>query len=136
MPTENYRVRISYFAILIFAMSVACGTYTFAHVVKEPLDQIKSHFSEPHELIKIYLQAVDRGELVVFGQKLNKSMLVPVRVEYVYELKTATSRVKIYSELKEPMPVPEQESCELRGVSAILDVEGQIIETEAHIWSE
>jgi hypothetical protein len=129
-------VRVRGFAILIVAISVACGTGTFAHVVEGPLDQIRPQFHSPHEVVEIFLRAVGRGELVVFDRKLNESMLIPVSVEYVYELTSATPRVKVYSKLKQPMPVPGQESCKLRGVSAILDAEGRIIETEAHIWPE
>ena len=129
-------MRVSRFAILIFALSVTCGTCAFAHVVEGQLDQIRPQFREPHEVVEIYLQAVDRGELVVFGRKLNKSMLVPVRDEYVYELKTVIPRVKVYSELKLPMPVPGQENCKLGGVSATLDAKGRIIDTQAHIWPE
>jgi hypothetical protein len=136
MPTERYRVRASRFSILTFVMLVACSTYAFAHVVEVTLGQIKPQFQEPHEIVEIYFLAVGRGELVVFGRKLSKSMLIPISVEYVYDLRSAMPRVKVYSKLKQPMPVPGQESCKLRGVSAILDGEGRIIETEAHIWPE
>lgn len=129
-------MRVSYFAILAFVMVIAGSNDTFAHVVELPLDRIKSQFHEPDEVVEMYFQAVGRGELVVFDRKLNRSMLIPVRVEYVYELNSAIPRVKVYSELKEAMPVPGQENCELRGVSAILDADGRIIETEAHIWPE
>ena len=136
MPTERYKVRVSHFAMLAFVMVVAGSSGTFAHVVERPLGRIKSQFHEPHEVIEIYFQAVGRGELVVFDRKLNKSMLIPVSVEYVYELSSATPRVKVYSKLKQPMLVPGQENCKIRGVSAILDADGRIIETEAHIWPE
>jgi hypothetical protein len=129
-------VRLSQVAILFFVMVVAVARDTFAHVAEERLDLIRSQYHEPHEVVEIYFQAVERGELVVFDRKLSKSMLIPVSVEYVYDLKRATPSVKVYSELKQPMPVPGQESCKLRGVSAILDADGRIIETEAHIWPE
>ena len=129
-------MRVSHFATLVLVMVVAVGGDTVAHVVERPLGKLKSQFHDPHEIVEIYFQAVDRGELVVFERKLNKSMLVPVSVEYVYELESAIPRVKVYSELKQPVPVPGQESCKLRGISAVLDADGRIIETEAHIWPE
>ena len=129
-------MRASFFAKLTFFVLVACGAYAFAHVVEGPLGQIEPQFREPREIVEMYFQAVDRGELVVFDRKLNKSMLRPISVEYVYELKSDTPRIKVYSELKQPIPMPGQESCKLRGVSAILDAAGRIIETEAHIWPE
>ena len=131
-----YRVRVYYFAILAFIIVIAANGNTFAHITELPLDRIKPQFHEPHEVVEIYFQAVGRGELVVFDRKLDKSMLIPVRVEYVYELDSAIPRIKVYSELKEFMPVPGQTNCKLRGVSVILDADGRIIETEAHIWPE
>jgi hypothetical protein len=112
------------------------GEYTFAHILEQPHAPIKPDFSEPHEVIGIYLKAVDRGELIVLDRKLKRTMLIPIRVEYVYELDSAIPRIKVYSKLKQPIPVPEQGTCKIKGVSAILDHNGRIIETEAHIWPE
>lgn len=129
-------VNAYYSAILAFLLVLAAAGNTFARVVELPLEPIKSQFHEPHEVVEIYFQAVGRGELVVFDQKLDRSMLTPVRVEYVYELDSAIPRIKVYSELKVSMPVPGQKNCKFRGVSVILDADGRIIETEAHIWPE
>jgi len=136
MLTKRYSVRVSYFVIIAFVMFIAGSGDIFSRVVELPSDRIKSQFHEPYKVVERYFQAVGRGELVVFDRKLNKSMLVPVEVEYVYKLYSAIPRIKVYSELKEPMPVPGQENYKLRGVSAILDDDGQIIETEAHIWPD
>jgi hypothetical protein len=59
-------------------------------------------------------------------------MLVPVRVEYVYEIRGRTTRVKVHSNLKTPLPVPGQPDCEITSVSAVLE-DGQITETESHL---
>jgi hypothetical protein len=125
-----------YSAILAFLLVLAAAGNTFARVVELPLEPIKSQFHEPHEVVEIYLQAVGRGELVVFDRKLDRSMLTPVRVIYVYDLDSAIPRIKVYSKLKESMPVPGQKNIKFRGVSVILDADGRIIETEAHIWPE
>ena len=129
-------MKIIYFTLLTFVMVITYGNFSFAHVLERPSGTVKSEFHEPHEVIEIYLKAVSRGELIVFGQKLTKSMLTPVRVEYVYELTNAIPRIKVYSDLKPPLPVPAQVGCKIRGVSAILDADGSIIETQAHIWTE
>lgn len=53
-------------------------------------------------------------------------MLIPVRVEYVYELNNAIPKIKAYSDLKQPTPVTGQTNCKVRGVSVILDAEGTL----------
>jgi hypothetical protein len=123
-------------AILAFIIVFTGSSNAFFHVVELPSGRIKSQFYESKEVVEIYFQAVARGELVVFDRKLDKSMLKPVRVEYVYELNSTIPRVKVYSELKEPIPIPDHRNCTLRGVSATLDANGRIIETEVHIWPE
>lgn len=115
---------------------MTCGKYTFAHISEQHPVPVKPEFNEPHEVIKIYFKAVDRGELIVLDRKLDKSMLIPIHVEYVYKLDSVIPRIKVYSQLKQPIPVPGQTSCNIKGVSAILNNNGSIIETEAHIWPE
>lgn len=129
-------MKIRYFALLALGMVIAGDNYTFAHVLERPTVPIKSNFFEPYEVVDIYLNAVSRGELIVFDRKLDKSMITPVRVEYIYEINSAISSVIVYSELKQPIPVPIQENCSVRGVSATLDTDGHIIEVKAHIWTD
>jgi hypothetical protein len=125
-----------YFSLLVFVIIMIGGKNAFTHILEQPTAPVKPEFSEPHEVIGTYLNAVNRGELIVLDRKIEKSMLIPIRVEYVYELDSAIPRIKVYSKLKQPIPVPGQENCNIKGVSAILDINGSIIETEAHIWLE
>src|SRR5690606_6063577 len=89
----------------------------------------------PDTLVHRYLEAVDRGELQLFGHTLNRAMIVPVRVEYVYELSDRTTRVRIHSNLKAPLAVPGQPDCRVLAVSAVME-DGQITEIESHVWIE
>jgi hypothetical protein len=125
-----------YLLLLVSVIIMNGGKNTFAHISEQPHAPIKPEFSEHHEVIRTYFKAVSRGELIVLERKLEKSMLIPIRVEYVYELDSAIPRIKVYSKLKQPIPVPEQGTCKIKGVSSILDNNGRIIETEAHIWPE
>ena len=129
-------MKIRYFLFLAVVMTITGSNNSFAHVLEQSPGSMKPRFHDPHEAIEIFLNAVSRGELTVFDQKIDKSMLIPVRVEYVYELSNSEQRVKIYSELKQPMPVPNQQDCKLRAISVILDADGHIIETVAHIWPD
>lgn len=108
----------------------------YGYVEEKQPGRIKPGFHEPQAVVELYLKAVARGELVVFDKVLTGSLLVPVSVQYVYELDNAIPKIKVYSKLKQPMQVPGQLGCELRSVSAIIDAAGHIIETEAHIWSD
>ena len=108
----------------------------FAHITEQHHIPGQPAFTEPREVVRIFLKAVDRGELMVFDQRLDRSVIIPVRVDYAYELDSNTARMKVYSELKHPMPVPGHPNCTLRGVSATLDSYGHITETAAHVWPD
>ncbi len=106
----------------------------FARVSEEyaPATAAQPGFQKPNEVVEIFFKAVHRGELVLFERTFDKSMITPVHVEYVYELSSDTVQVKVYSELKEPFPIPNQ-NCKVRAISAILDSDGGISEIVAHI---
>ena len=129
-------MKIRCYALLALGLYIAGSSCTFAHVLEQSPGLIKPDFFEPHEVVDIYLKAVSRGELIVFDQKLDESMITPVRLEHVYDINSAISSVIVYSELKQPIPVPIQENCSVRGVSATLDADGHIIEVKVHIWSD
>ncbi len=57
-------------------------------------------------MVGAFLEAVDRGEFVVFGRKLDRSMITPARVEYVYELDSRVPIIRIYSHLNRGLSVP------------------------------
>ena len=124
------------YVLIALGLFFVGSNYTFAHVLEISPGPVKRDFAEPHEIVNIFLKAVSRGELIVFDQKLDESMITPVRVEHVYDIMSAISSVTVYSELKQPMPVPAQVSCSVRGVSATLDADGHIIEVKAHIWTD
>jgi len=89
---------------------------------------------EPQRVVDIFLEAVDRGDLVVMGRKLDRSMITPARVEYVYELDGRAPVIRIYAHLNQPLSVPDMADCSVKGISATLGSDGHIVETEAHVW--
>ncbi len=82
-----------------------------------------------------YLDAVDRGELQTFGRRLDRSEIAPVRLEYIYDIASETMEIRVYSNLKNPVPVPGQTGSQVLGVSSII-ADGKIVETESHVWFE
>ncbi|MBI1285073.1 MAG: hypothetical protein GC183_12140 [Thiobacillus sp.] len=97
------------------------------------IDPEQPRMEDPDTIVRRYLVAVDRGELEIFGQKLDRSMLTPVRVEYVYDLSSRTVRIRIHSNLKQPLPVPGQHDCQILSVGAEMEG-GHITEIESHVW--
>lgn len=100
---------------------------------KHPINLDRPEIEAPDPIVDRYLEAVDRGELAIFGKTLDRSMIVPTRIEYVYDLFSRTTRIKVYSNLKEPLAVPGQSNCRILGVSAAMD-DGHITEVESHVW--
>jgi hypothetical protein len=88
----------------------------------------------PGEVVGLYKAAVARGELAVFGTTLSLSMIRPTRVEYVFDLVGNGSRVEVYSEFVTPLDAPIATDCKAYGVSAVITVDGRIVDTEVHVW--
>ena len=123
----------SIFLVLFLLAATLNSGQAAVNVPGHLVDPERPSFDDPDNLVQGYLEAVDRGELMVFGRRLDRAMLIPNRVEYVYELSSRTIRIRIHSNLKEPMPVPNHPDCKVRSVSAVIEG-GNIIETESHVW--
>ena len=121
---------------VVVLIIILFSSFSFAHLNKQPPGVEKSNFIQPRQIVEIFLKAVAKGELVIFDREIDQSMLIPVRVEYVYELDSEIPAIKVYSELKEPMRIPGLEHCSVKGVSAVLDGAGAIIMIETLIRPE
>ncbi len=121
------------FAVLLLSATAIESVRASMPVPKHLIDPDIPRMEDPGDLVDRFLQAVDRGELKVFGQTIDRPMLVPVRVEYVYELADRAMRIKVYSNLTAPLPVPGQDDCRILGVSAVME-DGSITEIESHVW--
>ena len=122
-------------AWLLVIVVAAIAAPSLARLVEQsPGDTRPATAREPQEVVRVFLTAVDRGELRVFGRKLDRTMIVPVRVEYAYAVDSRVSVIRVYSNLRQPILTPDHKDCEVRGVSAVLNDEGGIIEIEAHVW--
>jgi hypothetical protein len=136
LPVEKKRgnsMKRMHVVLAALLVLVLCGSNSFAHVTARPLGGAMSKYADPHAAVHVFLEAVDRGELVVFGRKITQSMIVPVRVVHEYDLENSASITKIFSRLKEPMAVPGQKSCTVHEISATFGENGRITESEAHI---
>lgn len=90
----------------------------------------------PHDVVKVFLKAVDRGEVVVFGHTLKRASLIPLRVEYMYELADLSASVKIFATLIHPISVPELQSMKVFEISATLDPEGKVTEVSVFVKAD
>jgi hypothetical protein len=122
--------------VCFFLIIVGFTTHAIAHVIPQPHQHTSHRLPDPYRIVEQFNQAVERGELVIFDQTIRAEMITPLRVEYVYELRNSSQRIKVYSQLIEPLPVPGQNNCQIRGISAHVDKYGNIVDTEVHIWAE
>ncbi len=86
----------------------------------------------PRQVIDVFLTAVDRGELTVFEKQIIRSMLEPVRVEYIYTLDNHMPTVRVFSALKKPLPFPDIPEVFVVGITGVLDRNGHITDTAVH----
>jgi hypothetical protein len=126
MTTKRIALSLAGFLLLI---GVGAGT---AIVLQTPA-HVASKFTQPREVVRTFLLAVDRGELVVFGQKIDRRKITPLRVEYTYELDSPVPVISVYSELRTPLPMPGHKGYEVHGVNAVLGTDGRIVEVKAHV---
>lgn len=84
------------------------------------------------EVFGIFLHSVDLGQMRLFDKTLTRDMLQPLKVEYIYTPEDLYPTVNVYSELLKPIPLPAVQDVYIIGVSGIMDVSGNIIESIAH----
>ena len=120
-------------AALVVAATLPGTAQAAVELPTHPIIADTPKIEDPDRVVRQYLQAVDRGEPAVFGPALDRTMIVPVRVEYVYALSSRTTRIQVYSNLKQPLTVPGQTGCQILGVNAVME-EGHITEIESHVW--
>jgi hypothetical protein len=122
--------------LAVLLTSFFCSSFAAAHILERPPFTGQYRYTDPHEAVEVFSKAVSRGELVVFGHRIENSMLVPLRVEYVYELDSAVPTIKVYSRLKNPISVPGSDTCKVYSLGATLDANGTIVEIESHVRTE
>ena len=83
-------------------------------------------------VIDYFYKAVDRRELQVFGIVVDKTMITPVRVEFIFQIGDVDPRIEIYSELRQPIPIPKVEQLCIHGITAVMDLNGNIVDSVAH----
>ena len=129
-------MKIGNLVTAVIVVVISYSIYTFASISKHSTNTIEQENHKPYKIIDMFLKAVDRGELVVFEQQIDKSILIPLRVEYIYELNGSQPTVIIYSEVKKLIPIPEHKDIKLRGISTVLDSLGHIVEIRVHVFQQ
>lgn len=89
---------------------------------------------DPQKVADVFIAAVGRGELVLFGNPLAANALEPRQVEYVYSLQPADPlpTIRIHAVLTQPFPLPGAPEIRATGVTGVLDWEGRIIDLFVH----
>ena len=123
-----------YPALILISFFCLWSTAMAAHVPAPPPDYPAHSFKTPHAVVAIFLAAVDRGELLFFDKPLTRKEIIPHRVEYIYDLDQPTPQIMVYSEFRQPKPVPGQTHCTATAISATLNAEGRIVDSTLHLW--
>jgi len=128
----QFRKLIFFVFISLISQAVCSSVYNKPENLKQN-NLTEVEFIQPEKIMLNYYKAVDSGKLIVFGILIKRTMLIPVHVDYVYKINDQVPKIKVYSKLKKPMRTPEQGNNIFTGVCAVIDMFGEIIETEAHI---
>jgi hypothetical protein len=84
------------------------------------------------DIFRVFIQAVENGELIIFDRLLDSTEVSPEYVEYIYMPDDLLPTVRIYSSIIVSIPLPTMPEIEIQGVSAIMDQQGRITETIVH----
>ena len=95
-------------------------------------DRIPHPHIDVKHVVSVFLESVEKGELILFDIRIDKSIIKPERVEYIYTLTDRMPTVKVYSTLTKPISLPAMPGVPINGVSAVINQEGRIIETVVH----
>jgi hypothetical protein len=125
--TESIRLLIIMVAGVLFSAAVSAAAALQSADIPDP------QFNEPRHIVRLYLIAVDRGELHIFTHHISKAMISPARVEYIYKLDDPVPTIRVFSVLIEPLSVLHCDECRVHGVSAVLTPDGRLTNIEAHI---
>jgi hypothetical protein len=104
-------------------------------VPEHRIDPSQPAIEDPDRLVDAFLKAVDRGELTIYGRTLTREMINPTQVEYLYDLLSRKTSLRIHATLKEPLKLPDQPGCRILCISAEME-DGRIVEIESHLWIE
>jgi len=122
------------FKIVIFIFLIS-GSGISASETDLSEDEVKKNRKlESHLILNLFLDAVERDGLVVFEQKITRSMIKPIQVAYIYDVEKEEMAISIYSKLISPIMIPHyDEAFYVDGVSVIVGETGTIEIIKAHI---
>lgn len=120
-------------AILLLCLMAPAALTWGAHRPEHVESHTGTRPFDPLENLRLFKDAVERGELVVFQQRIAYSMITPKLVEYVYDLEQRVGEIRVFSLLVEPMAIPNMPGTKIHGLHSILSVDGRILETTAHL---
>ena len=127
------KARLFSVAVLFLAAGITFASInTSSDYMIKPVPQPENKFDA---IVVIFLEAVDRGELIVFDNIIPRSVLDPVQVKYVYTFNDDDPSISIFSLLKRPLKIPGMDDCTAGGIEVLLDADGTIIDSSVHIPS-
>lgn len=132
MKLVGYASGKAFFILQMLAIAFLNSAYTPADLPPCQPAASSQHAAEAESIVRNYLEAVDRGELLSFDRKLKRADINPVRVQYNYLIASGAMETRVYSMLKEPMPVPGQPDYQVIAVCSAME-NGSIVETESHV---
>ena len=123
-------------AHLLLLVILLCMAHPVAAVSGEPPPCGKMKDMQlpcPEVYVEHFIQAVEHDSLLVMGRRVDSAVLRAIRVEYVFSLDDGPPLVQVYAVLKLPMELEELPCCEVSGVTAVMTLDGTIVEVQAHI---
>lgn len=84
------------------------------------------------KIIDVFYMAVETNQLEVLDIPVARNLVTPIQVEVVYQLTNQAPVIRILSEIKPALAVPNIKNMFINKVSTIMDLSGNIVESTAH----
>ena len=80
-----------------------------------------------HLMVNMFLEKVDQGELIIYGQIISRSDLQSTKVAYIHDTNDHSNSIQLYFDLKREILIPDNESFYIGGITVEADQSGTII---------
>ncbi|MCG6885770.1 MAG: hypothetical protein LJE74_01015 [Proteobacteria bacterium] len=126
-------MKLKYFALVFLIIVSGIVVARMIPPAEPAIGNMPQPVTKFQEMVQVFLTAVDRGELIVFGKVLDRTMISPVEVRYIYTKNNPEPSIEVYSLLLTTVELPGLDNCNIEGIGASLDVNGTIIESRVHV---
>ena len=112
--------------ILLSLLASLASVSSIPKAISEEVDVFCEQKMLSHLMVDIFLEKVDKGEVLILERKLSRSDLQPCKVAYIHDTSDNSFTIHLYFKLKTKILMPGSEDLYIDGITVITDENGSI----------